>query len=362
MSDDNKKITPIVKYDNKLNLIPFKGMTKLENDIFFALLYKLREQGTEELNLEFSELKRLIGFQGQRNAYVNKLIENVSKKISQSIIQYDTAEATEFFSIFRVLRVPKQGDTCIQAKISETFAFMINNLKQGFTAFELAEFNRLQSRYSQTLYRLLKQFKHTGFLKMEWEKFKEIMDIPVKMKMNDIDSEILKPVMRELQTVRCEYNTITFQDLTYLKTKTPGMGNKITGIEFYFLPISEKDDKYNKNTQLKDAVAANSGSINNNLQHKKLAKQLENIVLENTQQFIESYINKNFIIPKRNDNSGVDILKLVKVVPVKNRKKDEANSVRYKATFKNIEDGYQTLFIFHERKHFEFFVNSYLAK
>lgn len=357
--DDLKKLTPIVKYDNKLNLIPFKGMTKLENDIFFALLYKLREQGTEELNLEFSELKRLIGFQGQRNSYVNKLIENVSKKISQSIIQYDTAEATEFFSIFRVLRVPRQGDTCIQAKISETFAFMINNLKQGFTAFELAEFNRLKSRYSQTLYRLLKQFKNTGFLKMEWEKFKEIMDIPVKMKMNDIDGEILKPVMRELQTVRCEYNTITFQDLTYVKTKTAGMGNKITGIEFYFLPVSDKDKKENLITNKNGEVITNINNVNNN---ENSLKNIAKIELENTQQYIESYVNRNFIIPKRNNANGVDILKLTKVVPVKSRKKGEENSVKYKATFKNIDDGYQTLFIFHERKHFEFFVNSYLAK
>ncbi len=47
-----------------------------------------------------------------------------------------------------------------------------------FTRFELAEFVELEGKYTKTLYRLLKQYRQKGLMMMDWQKFKEIMDIP----------------------------------------------------------------------------------------------------------------------------------------------------------------------------------------
>ncbi|OCR95219.1 hypothetical protein CFT12S02847_09145, partial [Campylobacter fetus subsp. testudinum] len=58
-----EKPKELVKYDNVLNLIAFKNFSKVENDVFFALLWKLKEQGDKEIRLDFAELKQLIGFE-----------------------------------------------------------------------------------------------------------------------------------------------------------------------------------------------------------------------------------------------------------------------------------------------------------
>ncbi|WP_162166970.1 replication initiation protein, partial [Campylobacter fetus] len=74
----------------------------------------------------------------------------------------------------------------------------LNNLETGFTAFELAEFSSLSSKYTQTLYRLLKQFKSTGYRSIKWAEFIEIMDIPTSYRMFDIERQILNPAIAEL--------------------------------------------------------------------------------------------------------------------------------------------------------------------
>ncbi|WP_141070205.1 replication initiation protein, partial [Campylobacter fetus] len=58
------------------------------------------------------------------------------------------------------------------------------------------------SRYTQTLYRLLKQFRHTGKLWLEWSHFIEIMDIPSSYDMGSIERQILKPAIKELRICR----------------------------------------------------------------------------------------------------------------------------------------------------------------
>ncbi|PSM51222.1 replication initiation protein, partial [Campylobacter blaseri] len=264
---------PLVKYDNELNMIAFKAMTQVENNVFFALLHKLRDKGTKEVVLDFTELKRLIGFESQSNEYIIKSIQGIAKKIAQSVVRYETDEVIKFFTLFQVLEVPKHNEAYIRAKISETFAYLINDLKQAFTVFEIAEFSALSSRYTQTLYRLLKQFRSTGYLKLEWSRFIDLMDIPHSYEMRDINKQILKPALKELGENQTLFNATNpiFKNLKMNKIRGRGRGRPVTDIEFTFKP--ETTD--NKATQ-----------------EKKTKKQLEKERKE--QEFREQFYTKKF--------------------------------------------------------------------
>ncbi|OCR94848.1 hypothetical protein CFT12S02847_09175, partial [Campylobacter fetus subsp. testudinum] len=100
---------------------------------------------------------------------INKSITDIGRKISKSTIELETETERQFFTIFQVLAVPKDTDDFyIRAKINEPFLYILNNFEHGgFTMFELIEFSNLSSKYTQTLYRLLKQFKYTGKLWLE---------------------------------------------------------------------------------------------------------------------------------------------------------------------------------------------------
>ncbi|HGN7644482.1 TPA: replication initiation protein [Streptococcus pyogenes] len=75
---------------------------------------------------------------------------------------------------------------------------LLNSLTEDFTKFELAEMCSLRSSYSKNIFRLLKQFKHTGYLKLKMIDFRERLDIPKSYKMGDVDKRVLKPIIKEL--------------------------------------------------------------------------------------------------------------------------------------------------------------------
>ncbi len=265
----------IVKYDNDLNLVAFKNFNKVENDVFFSLMWKLKEQQNKEVKLTFSELRRLINLRNMTNKEIEKSITDIGRKISSSLIELETETERQFFTIFQVLAVPKNTDDFyIRAKINEPFLYILNNFENGgFTMFELMEFSNLSSRYTQTLYRLLKQFRSTGYLKIKWDKFIALLDIPNSYNMGTIDNQILKPSIKELsENTLFSSNRVIFKNLKMKKIRGVGRGRPVTDIEFTF----RKEDTDNKNEKLE----------------KKTKKQLQQNRKE--QEFKEQFYGKKF--------------------------------------------------------------------
>ena len=117
---------------------------------------------------------------------------------------------------------------------------------------ELAEFSSLNSKYTQTLYRLLKQFRGEGALFLEWDKFLDLLDIPKSYGMSDIDKQILKPAIKELsEKTLFSDDRVIFNNLRYEKIRGRGRGRPVKNINFYFKrentdnkkQISEKKQK-----------------------------------------------------------------------------------------------------------------------
>ncbi|CUU91037.1 putative RepE [Campylobacter hyointestinalis subsp. hyointestinalis] len=102
--------------------------------------------------------------------------------------------------------------------ILETPAFMRG---EYVIMWELIEFSNLTSKYTQTLYRILKQFRSTGTVTIfenDWDKFVEIMDIPKGYAMSDIDKRILTPAIKELsEKTLFSTDRVIFENLKYEK-------------------------------------------------------------------------------------------------------------------------------------------------
>lgn len=48
------------------------------------------------------------------------------------------------------------------------------------------------------MFRILKQYKHTGYFKIGMEDFRERLDIPKSYRMSNINKTILTPIIKEL--------------------------------------------------------------------------------------------------------------------------------------------------------------------
>ncbi|KAA6483163.1 RepB family plasmid replication initiator protein, partial [Helicobacter pylori] len=79
-----------------------------------------------------------------------------------------------------------------------------------------------RGKYAKTLYRLLKQYKSTGILSVEWSQFRELLDIPKDYTMPNIDKFVLKIALKELRKI------YPFEHLSYKKERRSHDKRKVT--------------------------------------------------------------------------------------------------------------------------------------
>ena len=130
----------------------------------------------------------------------------------------------EKFVLFTSFKIDEEN-RYVDIKVNSDFEYILNQLENEFTKFELEQFTEIRSSYAKTMYRLLKQYRQTGFYKVKIEDFRELLDIPESYPMHKIDSAVLKPIKKELANY--------FSNLQIKKIKAK-KGNKIALLEFYF--------------------------------------------------------------------------------------------------------------------------------
>lgn len=215
-----------VVYRNEMNLVPFRNFTSVELDLFFAMCNKLKEQQSSTLHLSFNDLKDISKYNhNQRNnkRFVEDL-QQVYDKMLQITYKRESEDVIERFVLFNHYKIHK-SEKYLEISTSPQLVHILNSITADFTKFELEEVVSLKSSYSKNMFRLLKQYKHTGFLKFKIEDFRDRLDIPKSYQMNDINKRVLKPIIEELGFL--------FPNLHINKVKAP-KGRKIAYIEFIF--------------------------------------------------------------------------------------------------------------------------------
>ena len=217
-----------VVYKNDLNLVPLRKFTSTEINLFFAMCNKLKEKETNTLHLSFDELKELSNYSPKTrniNRFVKDL-DDVYKKMLELTIRYEDDEVIERFVLFNHYRIHKR-DQYLEISTSPNLKHILNSITSNFTKFELKEMTNLKSTYSKNMFRILKQYKHTGYMKIKIDDFRERLDIPKSYRMTDINKNVLKPIVTELNAI--------FNNLHINKIKAK-KGRKIEWLEFIFDP------------------------------------------------------------------------------------------------------------------------------
>ena len=188
----------IVKYNNQFNQVALRNFSSQELDLLISISSKVREKGTEIIEFSFFELKKYINLKSKHsNVEFMKNIINVNRKLLALNFTFINGNVIEQFTLFNKFKV--DGDTQIlYVSVNEEFFFLLNQLTSNFTRFELKEFVTLKSSYAKEFYRRMKQFRSTGFWKCNIEEFRNLLDIPEKYRIVDIDKYVLKPVIKEL--------------------------------------------------------------------------------------------------------------------------------------------------------------------
>ena len=219
----------IVKYDNDFNTVGLRGFTAEELDLLMTILHRVRNREIEEIKFSYYDLKQLIKSEKKPTIeQFSKSIMNINKKLLA--LNFTLVENDEIiqFALFKEFRTsPKKQ--ILTVSVSERFKFLLNDFDPGkWTRFELEEFVDLKSSYTKEFYRRMKQFRSTGFWKCGIEEFRNLLDIPEKYRITDIDAWVLKPIQKELGE---KYNLKIEKKYGF----SGGRGrSRVTGFEFKF--------------------------------------------------------------------------------------------------------------------------------
>ena len=336
-----------VYYDNKMNLLAFKDLEKVEANLFFSIVARAKEKGGEKLTLSFNEIAEFLEANYTNKQLREMIIKGVGKVV-RTAIKWENDEGIRIFTLFKEFLIP-HNENYLTVSINEPFLFILNSFENGgFTAFELAEFSSLSSKYTQTLYRLLKQFKKTGFRSIKWSDFLEIMDIPKSYQMCDIDKQILNPAIAELtqEADIFNQNNPIFKKLTYKKIRGTGRGRPVEKIEFYFMPETNEPKEQKQNEKALQHIAQD-------IKKEQMLKELKRSSQEQPKRIdpftgkeltgLEPYRLRNMRF--KNQFGEYDILKIQNI--------EQEPSGKIIISVRNVDDNHTSTMKFDSLKHFE---------
>lgn len=221
----------LVVYKDELNTVPLRNFNSKEMDLFFSICSQMRNKGLEIITFDFDELRELSDYKYTAYDRFIKDVEGVYDKLIQLNIKIGTPTEFTKFVLFTEYTVSAKNET-VTIQVNHKFKNILNDIFGGFTKFELEEFTMLNSSYSKTAYRLLKQFRSTGYYIVQIDEFKRLFDIPESYQMNNIDQRVLSPIEKELP----EY----FKNLKITKLRGRGKRKRfIEHIEFKFEPETD---------------------------------------------------------------------------------------------------------------------------
>ncbi len=311
-------MTNLVVYKDEMNTVPLRNFNSKEMDLFFSICSKMRNKELNTVTFNFEDLRELSNYKITATNHFISDLESIYSKLIQLDYRIETEEKIIKFVLFTKYEIDKINQT-MSIRINEEFKHILNNIFGGFTKFELKEFTMLNSSYSKTAYRLLKQFRSTGYYIVQIDEFKRLFDVPESYQMYNITQRILEPIEKELS----QY----FKNLKITKLRGRGKRKRfIDYIEFKFEPETDIEkgkkifrDKETGEYYEKDIMDFNGVEINKTFPEAKPISdviELKNQMGLSKENYTEKQINKIFKIAMdkvMESNSSLDVYEYIRL-------------------------------------------------
>ncbi|RKV11917.1 replication initiation protein [Helicobacter pylori] len=299
-----------ITYHNNANKVNLGKLSEREANLLFAIFQKLKDQGNTLIRFEPQDLRRMLGIKisydnltRTARSMWNKIKTADFWEVRDIIVNGRECVSEKNYMLFQVCEIVSDKETreflYMDIQLNTGYNYLLNNLGMGgqYTSFKLLEFQRVRGKYAKTLYRLLKQYKSTGILSVEWSQFKELLDIPKDYDMTNIDKFVLKIALKELRKI------YPFEHLSYKKERKSHDKRKVTHIDFYFEQLPEGENKKQKQTDKQRAqrdIKLIAWDIHNQIAKRNAKATMEARFLE-----LKTLIGYQF----RHNDSGI-ILKI----------------------------------------------------
>lgn len=236
-----KQYKAVTQYKNEINGIPMRNWTAEEMNVFFAILTQMKDKKLEEIVFDKTQLQEIIEFAGKYNKRFYEVMENLVKKVG-SLTYYESTSNSflmmPLFLLFKSEWKTDLSDVKLTVAVNPKFEYILNGWQENhWTKFMYDEFLQIDSTYSKTLFRLLKQWRSKGKREFSIQEFRLLMDIPDSYVVGVISKQIVEKSVKDLQPY--------FSELKVKIVKSNKRGNPVIAYEFTWEP--EQTEVYTPN-------------------------------------------------------------------------------------------------------------------
>lgn len=259
----------IVKYSNRLNTIPLGRLNANELNLFISLVQQSYQKGTRKLNLTFKQLQSLSKYDRSTSNFVKDLMKTNSKLLSINAYTDDGDTITQFacWELFQI----QKSKQLLTVQVNPHFQKLFNDLSH-WTRFQLAQFNDLRSAYAKNMFRLIKQYRTVGRLKLTKEELFKQLDLPktYQKKTSNIQTRVLNPIKEELTPV--------IRGLAIKTIRGAGRGRPVVGYEFTWHPEAKNADDFEKGRYADQRMKLDNIDLNSDLTPKEKARAYDRVL------------------------------------------------------------------------------------
>lgn len=225
-------MSEIVKYHNYMNSLIFNGFTVTDFNFLLSLCSRMKDKDLNRVTFTFTELRILTNY--KKSNSIKQFVKDL-KEMNEKLMKITCSLKTEteiiMFVLFPTFAINLDEQT-LTVSVNERFRFILNELIKNFTRFDLQEFVSLESKYSKSLYRLLKQYRTTGKYEVSVDDFRAKMDCPESYNNKQFMQNIINPALKSLQNY--------FQNLQCEPKYARKRGMPVIGYIFTFMPENVK--------------------------------------------------------------------------------------------------------------------------
>ena len=225
----NTDIYKITKFDNQINQVQFKKLNPIEMDLLFRMFNDLCGKGQEPKIYSFMEMRENLQIGSKlSDKEMIKYLKSLSKKFLSMPCEITTDHIITIFVPFHKFEINEESKT-FKAALHEDFQPLLNDLFKEYTSFRIDDFLSLKGKYAKHLFRVLKQYRTTGYVELTIEEIRQYLDIPESMPNRNIGTKVIDVAFKEL--------THYFRNLKCTPIKGRGYGRPpLTGYKFTFEP------------------------------------------------------------------------------------------------------------------------------
>lgn len=163
----------------------------------------------------------------------------------QGTLRSDNGLRVVTFNLFPTFIIDGDKTNTLQVRVNSDFKYL-TNLFDMFTAFELEDYNRMKTSYGQELYRLLKQYRTTGFYRVKIDEFRHLLSVPESYSNAEMDRKVFsKTTVTDLSNA--------FKNFKIKQERGTGRGRPIIGYTFTF--DKEKPNQYELDRKKEEAIS-----------------------------------------------------------------------------------------------------------